>query len=706
MRRAPVLQTIATVIAAVAAAWAQESSELRRVPQVWASSGVEYGHTDSLAAARLADGSVRIFATAEKKDRIDVFDAGNGAWIASFGESGKGPGQFKQPSGVAVAHLPGGDGRSRAVVLVVERDNRRVQAVWADGLASAGTFGETELRRPLGIAVAGDGDGALVFVTDARAANTERVRVYRLWRTGDALQAKLQRNFGEADGPGLLRAVESIAVDERERRVLVCDEDRRQKNVKVYDFDGRFTGTVFGERLVRGAPDGLVVCERAAGGAVIVTDRQPDGTVWYVFDRVTYEWRDTFVSQSPIANTDGIAVFEEAFGGFERGAFFAVNDDQDIRAYALADALPNGGPGPTGAPTASAPASAPAPTTRPAPVEDGGPRPVLRPGDVLDRIAFGSCVRQDREQPIWEAIVTEKPDVFILLGDNIYADTEDVAEMAAKYAQLGAHPGFRKLRSACPLLATWDDHDYGRNDAGAEYPLKRASQQQLLDFFGDPADSPRRRREGVYDAHVFGPPGRRVQIILLDTRYFRSPLATGPAGHAGDGRLGLYVPNDDPAATILGAAQWQWLAEQLAVPAEIRIIASSIQVVAEDQRFEKWMNLPRERERLFGLIREKQAGGVIFLSGDRHLAELSRMDAGVGYDVYDVTSSSLNQPSRQWYNELNRHRWGSNYREPNFGLISIDWDAADPLLTLEIRQVDGAPAIWHPVHLSALQPAR
>ena len=96
--------------------------------------------------------------------------------------------------------------------------------------------------------------------------------------------------------------------------------------------------------------------------------------------------------------------------------------------------------------------------------------------------------------------------------------------MRAKYARLAAMPGYQAAQVACPILATWDDHDYGVDDGGGEYPKKVESQQVFLDFFGDPEDSPRRKRQGVYDAEVFGPPGKRVQVILLDTRYFRSPL--------------------------------------------------------------------------------------------------------------------------------------------------------------------------------------
>lgn len=325
--------------------------------------------------------------------------------------------------------------------------------------------------------------------------------------------------------------------------------------------------------------------------------------------------------------------------------------------------------------------------------------------EPIQRIAFGSCAKQDRPQPIWEAIVAAEPELFLFTGDNIYADTEDIAEMQAKYEQLAAVPGFAKLRSTCPILATWDDHDYGRNDAGGEFTAKVESQRLFMDFFGEPPDSPRRRSPGVYDARVFGPDGRRVQVILLDTRYFRSPLKTGERAPAGSGRPGRYVANNDPDATILGAEQWKWLEKQLRVPAELRIIVSSIQAVAEEHRFEKWMNIPHERARLFQLIRDTRAEGVLLVSGDRHIAELSRMDAGIGYTLLDLTSSGLNQTSG-FYNEINRHRHGAVYRAPNFGLITIDWDQPDPQITLEIRAEDGEIAIWYALKLSALRRGR
>ncbi|MCI0461457.1 MAG: alkaline phosphatase D family protein [Gemmataceae bacterium] len=324
------------------------------------------------------------------------------------------------------------------------------------------------------------------------------------------------------------------------------------------------------------------------------------------------------------------------------------------------------------------------------------------PGKPLSRIAFGSCAHQDRPQPIWDKVLAVRPDLFLFVGDNIYGDTKDMAVLKAKYDKLGAVPGYQKLLKACRVLATWDDHDYGWDDAGSDYPRRVESQQIFLDFFGVARDSPRRQQEGVYHAEVYGPPDKRVQVILLDTRYHRSPLKKQKVPRG----TGPYVPNPDRKATMLGEAQWKWLEQQLRVPAKLRLLASSIQVVPEDHGWEKWTNLPHERERLYKLIRDTKAGGVVVLSGDRHLAELSVMDAGIGYPLYDLTSSGLNQGYVKGWRaqEVNRHRVATMNMGHNLGLVAIDWGRPDPVVSLQIRDEAGDVTIQQKVPLSVLQP--
>jgi alkaline phosphatase D len=321
----------------------------------------------------------------------------------------------------------------------------------------------------------------------------------------------------------------------------------------------------------------------------------------------------------------------------------------------------------------------------------------------LARIAFGSCAHQNRPQPIWEAIIATKPELFLFLGDNIYGDTKDMKELRERYQRLAAIPGYQKLLKTCPLLATWDDHDFGWNDVGGDWPHKKESQQIFLDFFKIPKDSPRRTQEGVYSSALFGPTDQRVQVILLDTRYHRSPLKR--RGGKFIPNEGPYVGNIDPKATILGETQWKWLEEQLKVPAKVRLLCSSIQVVADEHGWEKWMNFPLERARLYKLIKDTKAAGVIVLSGDRHLAELCMMDAGIGYPLYDVTSSGLNQANLYWRKqEKNTHRVATMNFGNNFGLITLDWAKKDPVVSMQIRDQDGDITIQQKLPLSMLKP--
>lgn len=326
----------------------------------------------------------------------------------------------------------------------------------------------------------------------------------------------------------------------------------------------------------------------------------------------------------------------------------------------------------------------------------------------LTRIAFGSCADQDKPLPIFDTIAAAKPELLLLIGDNIYADLDKSRKVTVdvireKYQILGKLPGYQKLKAACPIMATWDDHDLGKNDGGADFPLKVESQKLFLDFFGTGANDPRHKQEGVYSATILGPPGKRVQVILLDTRFHRSALKKAPFDPVN--KIAGYLSNTDPDATMLGAAQWKWLEAELRKPAEVRLLCSSIQVIADEHPFEKWANLPLERNRLYKLLRDTKANGAVILSGDRHLAEVSLDTKTLGYPLYDVTSSGLNQGSKTWRApEKSSHRVASMPYGDNFGMVLIDWSGDDPRLTFQIRDEDGDTTCGVKVKLSTLKP--
>jgi len=318
----------------------------------------------------------------------------------------------------------------------------------------------------------------------------------------------------------------------------------------------------------------------------------------------------------------------------------------------------------------------------------------------LTRIGFASCAHQMKVQPIWDAIFRYRPELFLMLGDNVYGDddlTGELDTLKSAYDFAKSMPQFQRLRAEFPHLAIWDDHDYGQNDGGAGYRLKAESKQLFLDFWDVPAADPRRQRDGLYHAVSYGPAGRRVQVILLDTRYFRSPLRRATQRVAGGGR---YEPDDDPTKTMLGEAQWAWLEAQLRQPADLRVIGSSVQVVAEGHGWERWGNLPRERQRLYDLIARTKANGVVFISGDRHIGGLYAETADTPYRLIDATSSGINQ---FWAgnDEPGPNRLGKTYGGPNFGMLDIDW--AERSITFAIADAAGQPQRTVTLKLDELQ---
>ncbi|MBL8673227.1 MAG: alkaline phosphatase family protein [Alphaproteobacteria bacterium] len=328
----------------------------------------------------------------------------------------------------------------------------------------------------------------------------------------------------------------------------------------------------------------------------------------------------------------------------------------------------------------------------------GGAQVAQKP---LVRIAFGSCADQTLPQPIWDAVLAYRPQLFIFGGDNVYGDvtTADLRDLRTAYATARIVPGMARLRQSVPHLAVWDDHDYGVNDGGGEVRFKAESKALFMDFWELAADDPRRSRDGLYHAVTIGPPGKRVQVILLDTRWFRSPLKpTDQRDAPGKER---YLPDPDPAKTMLGSAQWAWLEERLREPAELRLVVSSIQVVAEGHGFERWGNLPAERQRLLDLIRRTEAAGVVLLSGDRHLAALYRESAGTPYPLVEITSSSLNRPYHG-SREPGPNRLGGVYGDTNFGTVDIDW--WEGTVTLAVRDEAGQAVRRTAVRLEELRP--
>ncbi|MBT8211278.1 MAG: alkaline phosphatase family protein [Eudoraea sp.] len=299
-------------------------------------------------------------------------------------------------------------------------------------------------------------------------------------------------------------------------------------------------------------------------------------------------------------------------------------------------------------------------------------------------IAFGSCNKHDLENHLWDDILSLKPDLWIWGGDNIYADTDDMSVMRRMYQAQDSVPGYRKLLLNVPILGTWDDHDYGLNDGGVEFTAKAKSQQLFLDFLKVPENDVRRTRQGIYKAHDYKLDGGSVKILVLDTRYFRSPLIKDTLTNK------RYTPDLSGEATVLGDEQWNWLEEQLKTSrADFNLIVSSIQFLSNEHGFECWGNFPAEVSRMEAMIAASGARGVIILSGDRHISEFSSKNIpGLPYPLLDFTSSGLTHAYTKFKGEPNRFRQGEVVATESFGWVSLNLKTREVIL--QIRGDQGA----------------
>jgi alkaline phosphatase D len=289
--------------------------------------------------------------------------------------------------------------------------------------------------------------------------------------------------------------------------------------------------------------------------------------------------------------------------------------------------------------------------------------PLDRPADAggtIQKIGFGSCERLSMPQDFWPTIIARHPEIFLFLGDAIYSDHDET------YEQLAAIPGFKQLIGMVQPLVIWDDHDYGNNDSGASFPGKVASKDRFIRFWEKygavSPDSPRRTREGNYDAVIQGAPGREIQVIMLDNRWWKG---------------------SPPNGAVLGPEEWTWLAEQLKKPARLRLVMSGMELISSSTTPEGWGLFLKEQQHFYDVVKASGAKGVIVLSGDKHYLEVSRRDVGLGYPLYDFTSSPMSAPPEPLEANLYRDMPSSSISEHNFGLITIDWGAPDPTLLFE-----------------------
>ena len=284
-------------------------------------------------------------------------------------------------------------------------------------------------------------------------------------------------------------------------------------------------------------------------------------------------------------------------------------------------------------------------------------------------IAFGSCNKHLFPQDYWTIIAKQKPDLWIWLGDIVYADTDNETALFNAYNTLFSNVFYQNFIRNTPVTGIWDDHDYGKNDGGKDFKFKHTSRKLFLNFLNDSSSA--RNRVGIYRNFTLGADvNKSIELILLDTRFFKDN-----------------PEKNNSNLQILGAKQWAWLEETLQKSeSPFVLICSGIQVLSNEQPFETWGQFPNEREKLLNLLAKYPHKTILILSGDRHISEFSRIE-NQGKSIVDFTSSGLTHSYDNFTSEKNPYRVQEVYKGKSFGSLQIDWENKN--YTIQIISTQG-----------------
>ncbi|MBD2701993.1 alkaline phosphatase family protein [Spirosoma sp. BT702] len=274
---------------------------------------------------------------------------------------------------------------------------------------------------------------------------------------------------------------------------------------------------------------------------------------------------------------------------------------------------------------------------------------------------------------IFSAISAQKPDFMLWTGDNTYTrevDWNSRTGVLKRYTHTRSLPEMQPLLANTHNYATWDDHDFGPNDADRSYWLKPVTLEAFKLFWTNPNYV---FPEGCAGTFFWND----CQFFLLDDRTFRAPND---------------MP-DGPAKAYFGDTQIQWLVDALTFSrATFKFIVTGGQIINPTEAFENYSIYGTERKRFFAAIAEAKIPGVLFITGDRHHSILHKLDRSGTYPLYDLTisplTSSVAQPRAD---ELKQSTYVDNtlVTERNFGLLSVSGPLNDRVLNIKVFDQKG-----------------
>jgi alkaline phosphatase D len=299
---------------------------------------------------------------------------------------------------------------------------------------------------------------------------------------------------------------------------------------------------------------------------------------------------------------------------------------------------------------------------------------------------------------IFQHMAESGADFMLWGGDNWYyrePDFDSISGLWYRVQRDRATPDLQKLLAAMPNYATWDDHDYGSNDANRSYELKDETLEIFKSYWANPswgeAGNP-----GVYGKFFWGD----AVFFLMDDRTYRD-----------DDKLDASATRE--MKTQYGARQREWLKQSLLAAQTLRhftwkFIVTGGQVITDfGGASETFGHYPDERADLLDFIKQHKITGVVFLSGDVHFTELAKKKLTDTQWVYELTSSPLSSSSwpadRSPRKDDPQRVEGTIVTDQNYCVLSLHGPKEDRVLTIACYDKTNAKRWERDIHAAELK---
>lgn len=309
---------------------------------------------------------------------------------------------------------------------------------------------------------------------------------------------------------------------------------------------------------------------------------------------------------------------------------------------------------------------------------------VIENGNILDQRTFKtidlkktdvkigvmSCLDdkfKNRQFMMWNGYLKQDTDYTFLIGDNVYADSlistvgkvfkfkyAKEETLWQRYVETFRRLSYFRSSRLVPTLAIWDDHDYGFNNGDQTYPYKLNSLKIFNTFFGvEDIKGVTQKLKGA--GYIFN--GFNQRFVFIDARSFRSEFSLAKS----DKETKWGFQQTEMIMNSLKEARPTWLIQGDQYFGAYHVFESS----------EK--THPNDFQKILKSLKEANSK-VIFISGDRHLNELMKIDKEVlGYETYELTSSGMHAavfPNR-WKKNPNPRQIEGAAGKPNYSIVEV-----------------------------------